>query len=95
MPTEYTDNFNLILPDQDEFKGCVADFRTTMSTIDDQMKKNKHDTYVSDYGGDFASFAPPTGWEGRIIIVIDTNATSPGKRLYCYANSEWHYVNLT
>jgi len=52
-------------------------------------------TMVADYGGDFANFTPPTGKEGLMIIAIDTNATSPGKRLYVYANGQWNYVDLT
>ena len=51
--------------------------------------------YVADYGGGFANFVPPTGFEGRIIVAIDTNATTPGKRIYVYANAAWNYVNLT
>jgi len=50
---------------------------------------------VADYGGNFANFTLPSGEEGLIIIAIDTNSTSPGKRLYVYANGAWHYVDLT
>lgn len=50
---------------------------------------------VGDYGGGFATYTPPTGAEGMVILAIDTNASSPGKRLYAYANSAWNYVNLT
>jgi len=50
---------------------------------------------VDDYGGNFANYTPPTGKEGLIVIAIDTNATNPGKRLYVYANGEWHYVDLS
>jgi len=51
--------------------------------------------FVDDYGGNFANFTPPAGEDGLIIIAIDTNSTNPGKRLYVYANGEWHYVDLT
>jgi|GEM_PF-2738822 len=50
---------------------------------------------VGDYGGNFANYTPPEGEEGMIIVAIDTNSTNPGKRLYVYANGEWHYVDLT
>ena len=50
---------------------------------------------VGDYGGNFANYTPPEGKEGMIIVAIDTNSTSPGKRLYVYANGAWHYVDLT
>jgi len=51
--------------------------------------------YVDDYGGNFANFTPPEGFEGRIIVAIDTNSTNPGQRLYVYANGKWNYVDLT
>jgi len=50
---------------------------------------------VGDYGGNFANYTPPTGEEGLMVVAIDTNATSPGKRLYIYANGQWNYVDLT
>ncbi len=50
---------------------------------------------VGDYGGAFANYTPPAGAEGRIVIAIDTNATTPGQRIYVYANGAWHYVDLT
>ncbi len=52
-------------------------------------------TDVADYGGAFASYIPPTGSKGAIRIAIDTNATTPGKRLYAFANSAWSSVTLT
>jgi len=51
--------------------------------------------YVDDFGGNFANFTPPEGFEGRIIVAIDTNSTNPGQRLYVYANGKWNYVDLT
>jgi hypothetical protein len=50
---------------------------------------------VGDYGGNFANYTPPAGEEGLMVIAIDTNSTSPGKRLYIYANGQWNYVDLT
>jgi len=50
---------------------------------------------VADYGGAFANYTPPTGEEGAMVVAIDTNAVSPGKRLYIYANGAWNYVDLT
>ena len=49
---------------------------------------------VDDYGGNFANYTPPTGAEGMMVVAIDTNSTTPGKRLYIYANGEWTYVTL-
>ena len=49
---------------------------------------------VGDFGGGFANYTPSPSVEGAIIIAIDTNAVSPGKRLYVYANGAWHYVDL-
>jgi len=51
--------------------------------------------YVDDYGGNFANFTPPTGYEGIIILVRDTNSSNPGTRLYAYINGAWHYVDLS
>ena len=51
--------------------------------------------YVSDYGGGFANFTPPAGKEGMIIVAVDTNSTTPGTRLYVYANGSWKYIDLT
>lgn len=64
----------------------VADFTSS-------GMKTKYD--VGDYGGGFSTYTPPTGAEGLIVVAIDTNATTPGKRLYIYANSTWNYVDLT
>jgi hypothetical protein len=50
---------------------------------------------VADYGGAFATYTPPTGEEGMIILAADTNATTPGQRIYAYVNGAWHYVDLT
>ena len=53
-------------------------------------------TLVGDYGGNFANLTLPSDpVDGMLLIAIDTNSTSPGKRLYVYANSAWHYVDLT
>lgn len=50
---------------------------------------------AADYGGGFSTYTPPTGSEGAIRVAIDTNATTPGQRLYAYGNGAWHYVDLT
>ncbi len=50
---------------------------------------------VADYGGAFVNYIPPTGSAGAIRLAADTNATTPGKRLYSYANAVWSYVDLT
>jgi len=50
---------------------------------------------IGDYGGNFATYSPPTGEEGMIVIAVDTNATAPGQRLYIYCNGSWRYANLT
>lgn len=50
---------------------------------------------VADYGGTFVNYVPPTGAGIAIRIAIDTNATTPGKRLYAFADSAWSYVDLT
>lgn len=50
----------------------------------------------SDYGGAFATYTPPSvDSDFDIRVVEDTNATTPGKRLYVYAGGTWHYVDLT
>jgi len=49
----------------------------------------------ADYGGNFATYTPPTGREGAMRIAKDTNATNPGQRLYVYIGGAWHYVDLT
>ena len=49
----------------------------------------------ADFGGGFANYSPPepkTDFDLR--IVKDTNATTPGKRLYIYAGGNWHYVDI-
>jgi len=48
-----------------------------------------------DYGGNFSTYTPPAGEEGRILVAEDTNATSPGRRLYVYSGGAWRYVDLT
>jgi len=49
-----------------------------------------------DFGGGFLNYTPPTPkTDFDIRIVQDTNATTPGKRLYIYAGGSWHYVDLT
>ncbi|WP_457641453.1 hypothetical protein [Persephonella sp.] len=50
----------------------------------------------ADYGGGFATYTPPSvDGDFDIRVVEDTNATTPGKRLYIYAGGVWHYVALT
>jgi len=48
-----------------------------------------------DYGGNFATYTPPTGWEGRVHLAEDTNATAPGRRIYVYIGGAWRYADLT
>jgi len=48
-----------------------------------------------DYGGNFSTYTPPAGEEGRILVAEDTNATSLGRRLYVYSGGAWRYVDLT
>ena len=48
-----------------------------------------------DFGGGFNNFTPPTTSIPTILIVKDTNSTTPGKRLYVFTGSEWSYVDLT
>lgn len=51
---------------------------------------------IDDYGGAFATYTPPaTAEEGEQRVAIDTNTTTPGKRLYIYANGAWNYVELS
>jgi len=47
-----------------------------------------------DYGGNFANYTPPTGREGALLVAEDTNAVSPGRRLYVYSGGAWRYVDL-
>lgn len=49
-----------------------------------------------DFGGGFANYTPPTPvTDFELRIVEDTNATTPGKRLYIFAGGAWHYVALS
>jgi len=50
---------------------------------------------VGDYGGGFANYSPSPSEEGVVILAIDTNSTSPGARIYVYANGKWYYTELT
>jgi len=50
---------------------------------------------VGDYGGAFATYTPPSGEEGAMVLAVDTNVTAPGQRLYAYVNGVWRYTNLT
>jgi len=52
-------------------------------------------TDIADYGGAFAAYTPPTGEEGALVLAEDTNAVTPGRRLYAYINGTWRYVDLT
>ena len=51
----------------------------------------------SDYGEEFANYSPtlPAETDFDIRVVRNTNAKTPGKRLYIYANGVWHYLNLS
>jgi len=49
---------------------------------------------AGDYGGNFANYTPPTGREGALLVAEDTNAVSPGRRLYVYSGGAWRYVDL-
>lgn len=51
---------------------------------------------AGDYGGGFANYTPPEvkDVDFDIRVVEDTNATTPGKRLYIYAGGKWSYVDL-
>lgn len=51
--------------------------------------------YAADYGGAFATFTPPTGREGAMIVAEDTNSGSPGRRIYVYSGATWRYVALS
>jgi len=48
-----------------------------------------------DYGGGFSNYTPPTVTGGAIVLARDTNATTPGWRLYVKFSDGWHYVDLT
>ena len=48
-----------------------------------------------DFGGGFATLSLPTPDTSCIVLVRDTNATTPGVRLYVYAGNEWKYVDLS
>jgi len=51
---------------------------------------------VADYGGSFTNYTTPTPLTTtEIRYAEDTNTTTPGKRLYIYANGKWSYVALT
>lgn len=50
---------------------------------------------AGDYGGNFSTYTPPTGEEALIIIAEDTNAGSPGRRIYVYSGGAWRYANLS
>lgn len=50
---------------------------------------------AADYGGGFSAYTPPTGREGAMLVAEDTNATTPGRRLYIYSGAAWRYVDLT
>jgi len=50
---------------------------------------------AADYGGGFATYTPPTGREAAMLVVEDTNATTPGRRLYVYSGATWRYVALS
>jgi len=53
------------------------------------------ETYEADYGGGFSTFTPPTLVPGKIFLARDTNATTPGWRLYAGFSDGWHYIDLT
>ena len=48
-----------------------------------------------DYGATFNYTPPQPKADFDIRVVVNTNATTPGKRLYIYAGGAWHYVSLT
>ena len=50
---------------------------------------------ADDYGGGFSTYTPPAGKEGRMVIAEDTNATTPGRRIYVYSGGAWRYVALS
>ena len=50
---------------------------------------------AADYGGGFATYTSPPGQEGRILVAEDTNAGTPGRRLYVYSGGAWRYVALS
>jgi len=50
---------------------------------------------AGDYGGGFTNYTPPAGEEGYILVAEDTNATTPGRRLYVFTGGVWRYVDLT
>ena len=50
---------------------------------------------TADYGGGFSTYTPPTGAEGLIVIAEDTNAVTPGRRIYVYSGAAWRYVALS
>ncbi len=50
--------------------------------------------YLSgDFGGGFVNLSLPTPSQPCIVIVADTNTTTPGTRLYVFTDS-WKYVDL-
>ena len=46
-----------------------------------------------DYGSSFATYTPPAGFEGRVVLAHDTN--DDAKRLYAYVGGAWTYAALT
>ena len=50
----------------------------------------------ADYGGGFLNYTPPVvDQDNDIRVVQDTNATTPGIRLYVKVNGSWFFVDLT
>lgn len=53
----------------------------------------RYDT--GDYGVAWASYTPPTGTNGLIIIVYNSNAGVLASREYVYTAGAWHYIIIT
>ena len=54
---------------------------------------------VGYYGSTFSGYTPPAVVDDTVTtdirLVINTNATTPAKRLYVYGNGAWSYAALT
>ena len=82
----------------DKFRVLGTDLSTKLNLSEDVLTVyggivTRYDS--GDYGLTWASYTPPTGFNGLMVIVYNSNSGILSSRIYIYTNSGWHNMAIS